>query len=157
MRNLVIFIATGAGSGYSPIASGTAGSAVGVALFAALAWGLGLSMLPLLAVTAAVTLVGVWAADRAEAIFGGKDDGHITIDEVAGQLISLLFLPLRWEVLVVGFFLFRFFDIVKPPPARQLESLRGGLGVMGDDVFAGLYANLTGQVLWWALAAGGWL
>ena len=156
MRNLVIFIATGAGSGYSPIASGTAGSAVGVALFAALAWGLGLSTLPLLAVTAAVTLVGVWAADRAEAIFGGKDDGHITIDEVAGQLISLLFLPLRWEVLVVGFFLFRFFDIVKPPPARQLESLRGGLGVMGDDVFAGLYANLTGQVLWWALAAGGW-
>lgn len=157
MRNLVIFIATGAGSGYSPIASGTAGSAVGVVLFAALAWGLGLSTLPLLAVTVAVTLVGVWAADRAEAIFGGKDDGHITIDEVAGQLISLLFLPLRLDVLIVGFFLFRFFDIVKPPPARQLESMRGGMGVMGDDVFAGIYANLAGQVLWRTLAALGWL
>jgi phosphatidylglycerophosphatase A len=157
MRNLVIFIATGAGSGYSPIASGTAGSAVGVALFAALAWGIGLSTLPLLAVTVGVTLLGVWAADRAEVIFGGKDDGHITIDEVAGQLIALLALPVRWEVMLVGFFLFRFFDIVKPPPARQLESLRGGLGVMGDDVFAGIYANLAGQVLWRTLAAGGWL
>ena len=157
MRNLVIFIATGAGSGYSPIASGTAGSAVGVALFVVLAWGLGLSTPALLAVTAGVTLLGVWAADRAEAIFGGKDDGHITIDEVAGQLISLLALPLRWEVLLVGFFLFRLFDIVKPPPARQLESMRGGLGVMGDDVFAGIYANLVGQVLWRTLAAAGWL
>ena len=156
MRNLVIFIATGAGSGYSPIASGTAGSAVGVALFAALTWGLGLSTPTLLGVTLAVTLVGVWAASRAEAIFGGKDDGHITIDEVAGQLITLLALPVRWEVLLVGFFLFRFFDIVKPPPARQLEAVRGGLGVMGDDVFAGIYANLVGQVLWRTLAALGW-
>jgi phosphatidylglycerophosphatase A len=156
MRNLVIFIATGAGSGYSPIASGTAGSVVGVALFAALTWGLGLSTLPLLAVTVAVTLVGVWAAERAEGIFGGKDDGHITIDEVAGQLIALLALPVRWEVMLVGFFLFRFFDIVKPPPARQLESVRGGVGVMGDDVFAGIYANVVGQVLWRTLAAVGW-
>jgi phosphatidylglycerophosphatase A len=157
MRNLVIFIATGAGSGYSPIASGTAGSAVGVALFAALTWGLGMATLPLLAVTVGVTLLGVWAAGRAEAIFGGKDDGHITIDEVAGQLISLLALPVRWEVMLVGFLLFRFFDIVKPPPARQLESLHGGVGVMGDDVFAGIYANLAGQVLWRTLDAGGWL
>jgi phosphatidylglycerophosphatase A len=156
MRNLVIFIATGAGSGYSPIASGTAGSAVGVALFAALSCGLGWSTPALLGATVAVTVLGVWAADRAEPIFGGKDDGHITIDEVAGQLISLIALPVRLDVMIVGFFLFRFFDIVKPPPARRLESLRGGLGVVGDDVFAGIYANLTGQVLWWAAAAAGW-
>ena len=157
MRNLVILIATGVGSGYSPIASGTAGSAVGVALFALLAWGVGLALPGLVIATLVVTLLGVWAADRAESIFGGKDDGHITIDEVAGQLISLLALPLRWDVLITGFFLFRFFDIVKPPPARQCESLRGGLGVMADDLFAGVYANVVGQLLWRALLPGGLL
>jgi phosphatidylglycerophosphatase A len=145
MRNLVLFIATGAGSGYAPVASGTFGSAVGLALYALIA---GLSPVPFLVATAVVTGIGVWAAHHAERIFEKQDDGRIVIDEIAGMLVSLALLPVGFTVAIVGFLLFRLFDIVKPPPCRWLESLHGGLGVMADDVFAGVYANLVGQVLW---------
>jgi phosphatidylglycerophosphatase A len=152
MRNIVLFVATGAGSGYAPIASGTVGSGVGLLLYALLA------RLPITGYVAAVvvtTAVGTWAADRAERIFGRKDDGRITIDEIAGMLLSLVALPVRVDVAVVGFFLFRLFDIVKPPPCRACERMGGGLGVMADDLVAGLYANLVGQLLWRVLLPGG--
>jgi len=148
MRILILFVATGAGSGYSPIASGTVGSAVGVLLFLLLVWVLELSTLGLLAVIAALTVIGIWAAARAEGIFGRKDDGRITIDEVVGMLIALVALPARIEVIVAAFFLFRLFDVWKPPPANRLEALGGGTGVVADDMMAGVYANLAGQVLW---------
>jgi phosphatidylglycerophosphatase A len=145
MRKIVLFVATGAGSGYAPIAPGTAGSAVGLLLYALLV------QLPgpgfVLAV-AATTLVGIWAAGRAEEEFGKKDDGRITVDEVAGMLVSLVALPVRLDVAVAAFFLFRFFDIAKPPPVRGLERLQGGVGVVADDLVAGLYANIAGQILW---------
>lgn len=147
MRNLVLFAATGAGSGYSPVAPGTAGSAVGVLLYAAL---LPLPPAAFPIVLAGVTLLGTWAAARAEGIFGRKDDGRITIDEIAGMLLTLAFLPPQRPLLAVGlgFLLFRLFDILKPPPARALEALPGGVGVMADDLVAGLYANVAGQVVW---------
>jgi phosphatidylglycerophosphatase A len=97
----------------------------------------------------------VWAAARAEGLFGKRDDGRITIDEVAGMLLSLAFLPYRLEVVVAAFLLFRVFDITKPPPARAAESLPGGLGVMADDLVAGLYANVVGQLLWRVVLPGG--
>ena len=145
MRILILALATGAGSGYAPIASGTVGSLVGLALWSAV------RELPLgrYALVCAVLLgVGIWAAGRAEQIFGRHDDGRITIDEVAGMLVSLASLPWRPEVAGVGFLLFRLFDIWKPFPARAAERLPGGLGVMADDLVAGLYANLGGQLVW---------
>ncbi len=155
MRNLVLFVASGAGSGYAPVAPGTAGSALGLLLYA------GLRELPAagyLGLVALVTLLGTWAAGRAEVIYGRKDDGRITIDEVAGMLLSLALLPTAAHPLAVpvtAFLLFRIFDIAKPPPCRWLESLPGGVGVMADDLVAGLYANLAGQLLWRVLLPGG--
>jgi phosphatidylglycerophosphatase A len=89
---------------------------------------------------AAVVVVGTWAAHRAERVLGGKDPGPIVIDEVAGMTLSVLLFPLTVPVLVAGFFLFRLFDIVKPPPAHVSQRLRGGVGVMIDDLIAGAYA-----------------
>lgn len=149
MRNLVLFVATGAGSGYAPVASGTVGSLVGIALYLPLVW-LGQ---PALLIGLLVTIaVGTWAASRAEVIFDSHDDGRITVDEVAGQLLALLFLPVAPLAIATGFLLFRLFDIVKPWPARQAEGLPSGIGVMADDLVAGLYANLIGHVVCLALS-----
>jgi len=155
MRNLVLVIATGVGSGYSPIAPGTAGSVVGLALYLPLVAVLGGPGFAYLGAVAVVTAVGMWAAGHAERIFESEDDGRITVDEVAGQLLALAWLPVRPDVWIASFFLFRLFDIVKPPPARQAEALHGGVGVVTDDLVAGLYANLVGQLLWRVLFPSG--
>ena len=130
---------------------------MGVILYAGLALGLGAGPVALLGCTIGIALLGLWAADRAEQIFETKDDGRITIDEIAGQFVSLLWLPLRPEVWLAGFLLFRLFDIWKPPPVRAAERMAGGAGVMLDDLLAGLYANLCGQLLWRVLLPGGLL
>jgi len=153
MRNFVLFAATGAGSGYAPIAPGTVGSAVGLALYVLcvrLGGQSGLLVGLLLALA-----VGTWAADRASRIFGTHDDGRITVDEVAGMLLALLWLPVLPWVMASGFVLFRLFDIVKPWPARRAEGLPGGVGVMADDLVAGLYANLSGQIVGRCACPGG--
>ncbi len=152
MRKLVLFVATGAGSGYSPIAPGTVGSGVGLLLYLPL---MGLGGATYLAVVGGIAALGVWVAERAERHFGQHDDRRITIDEVAGMLLSLAFLPRRLDVVVAAFLLFRVFDITKPPPARAAESLPGGLGVITDDLVAGLYANIVGQLLWRVVLPGG--
>ena len=148
MRNFVLFIATGAGSGYSPIISGTAGSAVGIALWVVCVPLLAIPQLPYLVGLAALILLGIWAAGEAEKLFERHDDGRIVIDEVVGQLVALLWLPVSPLVALTGFVLFRIFDIWKPPPVRAFEALPGGLGVVADDLMAGVYANLVGQLLW---------
>lgn len=149
MRIFVLALATGAGSGYAPVASGTVGSAVGLVLWAGLSR---LSPTGYALACAGVALVGIWAAGRAERLLGRHDDGRITIDEIAGMLLSLAWLPARPEVAGLGFVLFRIFDVWKPFPARQAERLPGGLGVMADDLVAGAYANLGGQLVWRLLA-----
>jgi len=140
---IAMLVATGLGAGYGPLVPGTWGSLPGVAL----AWiveprlgGWGLATL-----ACVVALVGTWAADREARRLGQKDPGRIVVDEVAGQLVTLCFLPATPQVLLAGFFLFRVFDIVKPWPARRLEALPGGSGIMADDLMAGLYANLVLQ------------
>ena len=95
----------------------------------------------------AVTLIGIPAATRVARAAALKDPQFVVIDEVAGQLISLIAVPVSWKSLLLGFILFRGFDIVKPPPVRQLEQLPEGLGIVIDDVGAGLYALLIMQVL----------
>jgi phosphatidylglycerophosphatase A len=137
-------LATAFGSGYSPVAPGTAGSAVGVLLF----WPLvGLGWVWQLAACLAVLAVGVAAASRVADLVGRKDPGLVVVDEVAGQWITLLGLPFTLPVVLAGFVLFRAMDVVKPWPARALERLPRGWGIMADDVAAGVYANLLLRVL----------
>jgi phosphatidylglycerophosphatase A len=98
-----------------------------------------------------VVLVGIPAGSIVERESGGVDPGHVVIDEVAGQWIALAACPVEIRHGLLAFGLFRFFDIVKPWPARQLERLHGGLGIMMDDVAAGIYALLAGLIVhyWW--------
>ena len=137
MDRIALFIATAGGAGYSPVAPGTAGSAV----TALLLWLVPFSRSGLVAFLVGVVVVGTWAAHRAERVLvGGKDPGAIVIDEVAGMTLSVLVFPLTVPVLLAGFFLFRLFDVVKPPPAHGSQKLGGGVGVMIDDLIAGAYA-----------------
>ena len=133
---IALLIATAGGAGYSPVAPGTAGSAVTVLFL----WLVPFSRTGLVVFLVAVVAVGTWAAHRAEPLLGGKDPGAIVIDEVAGMTLSVVAFPLTVPVLVAGFFLFRLFDIVKPPPAHGSQKLGGGVGVMIDDLIAGGYA-----------------
>lgn len=94
-----------------------------------------------------MTFFGTWAAHVVEAAVGDKDPGVIVIDEVAGMTLSVLVLPLTPKVLLAGFVLFRVFDVVKPFPANRLQAVPGGVGVMIDDLVAGLYALVVLLVL----------
>jgi phosphatidylglycerophosphatase A len=93
------------------------------------------------------TLIGIPAATIVARESGREDPGHVVIDEVAGQLIALLFLPADWPHAILGLLLFRLFDILKPPPVRQLERLPAGTGIMMDDVAAGVLALVLAQIL----------
>jgi phosphatidylglycerophosphatase A len=148
---LSLWIATGLGAGYFPLAPGTAGSALGLALVIAFRQtslgSLGLSAL-LTAVAGLLLGLGVWSAGKAEKQFGRTDPGQVVVDEVAGQIITFLATPrVGWKWLIVGFILFRAFDIVKPFPARRAERFPGGWGIMLDDVVAGFYSLIV-LVLW---------
>jgi phosphatidylglycerophosphatase A len=99
-----------------------------------------------LAVIALITVIGLWAATEAEHYFGGIDPGPVVIDEVIGMLITLALHPVNVLGAVLGFLIFRVLDVIKPWPARRLELLPGGFGVVFDDVMAGVYGNL----LMWA-------
>ncbi len=140
---IVVFIAQGAYSGRSPVAPGTAGTAVGVLLYLLLK---DVGALWYGAASLAVTVLGIWAAGRADALFGTKDNRTIVIDEIAGYLVSMLLVPAAWQYMVAAFFLFRFFDIIKPCPLRRLEGLPGGWGVVLDDIGAGIYTNIVLQL-----------
>ena len=136
MNPLGVGIATVGGVGWFPIAPGTAGSAVGVAIYLLTrTW----SAPAQIALLVGITLVGIWAASVAEKELKQEDPGPVVIDEVAGQLLTLLLTGVGWKGAIAGFFLFRALDIFKPPPARQLEALHGGFGIMADDLMAGAY------------------
>jgi phosphatidylglycerophosphatase A len=150
------------GVGYIPGAPGTYGSAVGVVIslgiyeliarldvsypvraaefsgYMAMRW----AIIPI--VLTAFCLIGIWASGRTAPIFGRKDPSQAVVDEVMGQLITYCFVPfgVTWQFLLLGFLLFRAFDIVKPFPVRDLEILPGGLGICADDIVAGVYAGL---------------
>lgn len=145
-------LATGFGAGFVPIAPGTVGAAEGVGIYlliAALHLTAATSTLVFVAANIVVFAVGVWASNRACQMTGLKDPRLAVIDEVSGQLIA--FTPLAlWQwfsipAIIIGFLLFRVFDIFKPYPIRKLELLPSGLGVMADDVLAGIYAAV---LLW---------
>jgi phosphatidylglycerophosphatase A len=143
MTRLAVLLATAGGAGYAPIAPGTAGSAVGVALFFLTrhwpAWWQ-------VALVAGVTIAGIWASTAAARHFGRHDPGPVVIDEVAGQLLTLLLTGAGPLGAVAGFVLFRALDVWKPWPARRLEKLPAGLGIMADDLAVALYGNLILQI-----------
>lgn len=155
---LALAVAT-CGVGYIPLAPGTWGSLVGIGLYLGLSYiglVLGTTRLALivfaLVLILLVTVLGIWAASRTEKLLGRKDPGKVVVDEVAGQMIALLpnAFAFAWPLngwVIVSFILFRFFDIVKPYPVRRLESLHGGLGIMADDLIAGLYAAVIMTIL----------
>jgi phosphatidylglycerophosphatase A len=135
-------IATFFGIGRMRPGPGTWASAATVLLWAALAYAVAPSLRTPLAIALAlvVTLIGIPAATRVARGTGIKDPQFVVIDEVAGQLVALIAVPLAWKSFLAGFILFRAFDIVKPPPVRQLEALPEGAGIVLDDFAAGLYA-----------------
>jgi phosphatidylglycerophosphatase A len=144
-------VATGLGLGYSPLAPGTFGAALGVGLFwLARGWPLWAQV----AGTVVLFFAGVAASGRLAVLLGKKDPGRAVIDEVAGMWVSLLLLPFDARTALVAFVAFRITDTVKPWPARQMESWPGGWGIMADDMMAGVYANLLVRVvlLAWPLA-----
>lgn len=128
---------------------GTWGSAATVLLWAAIACAFPTNLrLPVvIALAILVTLIGIPAATQVSRASGRKDPQFVVIDEVAGQLIALFAAPLAWKTFLAGFILFRVFDIIKPPPVRQLERLPEGTGIVLDDVMAGIYALVVMQLL----------
>lgn len=143
MNFCIKLFATWGGSGYSPVASGTVGTVAAIPFYLLLA------RLPLpvyLLTLTAFFFLACWVSGRAEVIFQQKDSGKIVIDEVVGYLVTMIAIPFDWRYIVAGFFLFRFFDIVKIQPARWFDrQLKNGYGVVLDDVAAGVYAWL---LLW---------
>lgn len=152
MKRLTILLATWWGVGFCPLAPGTVGTLAAIPLF------LILSLFPLwlyLLCVLGLALLACWAAGRAEAIFGGQDHRAIVIDEVVGFLVVMIAMPPTWPFwpsLIAGFILFRAFDVIKPPPIRYFErTVKGGYGVVLDDVMAALYAHIALRILFFFL------
>ena len=138
MNFFVKLLATWGGSGYAPVASGTFGTLAAIPFYLVLA---NLSLPVYLLTLTAFFFLACWVSGKAEVIFGEQDCGKIVIDEVVGYLVTMTAIPLDWRYVVAGFFLFRFFDIVKIPPARWFDrQMKNGYGVVLDDVVAGIYA-----------------
>ena len=143
LKRFILLLAAGFGAGYAPIAPGTAGTLVAIPHFLILS---SISS-PLYELTIlAFFFLASWISGEAQRCWGRKDHPRIVIDEIMGYLVTMLWLPRTLLFIILGFFLFRFFDIVKPPPIRLLEKVRGGYGVVLDDVLAGVYANIVLQI-----------
>jgi phosphatidylglycerophosphatase A len=147
VTRLAVFLATVGYCGYFPIAPGTVGSAAGLVFYLLVWW----AQSPLFeaAVILVLFVTGVWAGTTAERYFGGIDPGPIVLDEVVGMLMTLAFIPVGMTGALIGFLLFRLFDVLKPFPAGRFEKLHGGFGVMADDAMAAIYANLALRLVLW--------
>ena len=150
MTPLALFIATVGRTGYIRFAPGTAGSAVGVGIYLAMHY-LGLSGPTQVACTVIVIIGGTWAASEAARHFQQDDPSQVVIDEVAGQMVTLVLTGAKWPGALLGFLLFRALDVIKPWPSGHLERLHGGVGIMADDVMVALYGNVILQAAFLAL------
>ncbi len=130
--------------GYLPLIPGTFGSVAGLAVFYLLK---GVSPLNYFLFLCGIIVLGFFASGRMEGLLQKKDPGCIVIDEVAGMLLSLSFMPYDFKIVFLGFFFFRILDTFKPYPAGRIQNLHGGVGVMGDDLVAGIYTNILLQVI----------
>ncbi len=143
--NPIHWLAFGFGSGLAPVAPGTFGTLVGIPFFIAMA---GLPLPLFLALTLLLFVVGVWICDRSSAALGVHDHPGIVWDEIVGYLVTMIAAPLQWQWLLIGFLLFRLFDILKPWPIRWLDRrVGGGFGIMVDDLLAGIFSLAIMQLL----------
>jgi phosphatidylglycerophosphatase A len=140
MRRFAVFVCTVAYIGFFPFAPGTVGSAAGLLVYV-FCRSAGLLSLEI-PIIAALFALGALLTSHVEKALGCVDPGPVVIDEVMGMMITLAFIPVGWGGMLLGFLLFRALDVFKPFPARQLERLHGGFGVMSDDAMAAIYANL---------------
>ena len=138
-NKIVLLLSTWFGTGLIPPVPGTMGTLGAIPLVILFSFA-GNLIQPLLIIFFVV--ISIWAADRRSKLLNHEDPSQVVIDEVAGFLVTFLFLPLTWKNLIIGFALFRLFDIFKPFPIRKLERLKGGLGIVMDDLMAGVYTNL---------------
>ena len=145
MIKLHKLIATGFGIGYVEKGGGTLAAAVCCIIWLLIPSSNFTNSLQVL-LTIAISVLGVWSGKVAESMWG-KDSNKIVIDEVAGMMITLLFIPVQFQFVLAGLVLFRFFDIAKPLFIKKMELLPEGWGVMADDVLAGLYANILLQII----------
>ena len=143
LKKIAYVLGTGFGSGYVPVAPGTAGSLAALLVF----YFIPLSAYYWLVLCAVVFIPGVWSTTLIEREEGKKDPPMAVIDEWVGQWLTLLFLPRTTLILLGGFLLFRILDILKPFPARKIQNIDGGMGIMLDDVMAALYANMIMHIL----------
>jgi len=139
LKKLAYILGTGLGSGYTPWAPGTAGSFCALIIF---------YLIPLadpywLILIAILFAAGVWSSTRIERDLDIKDPPQVVIDEWLGQWLTLLFLPRSSLILLLGFLIFRIMDILKPFPAGKSQAIKGGWGIMLDDVIAAVYTNIT--------------
>lgn len=157
MLDQIALAVTTFGVGYLPGPTGTYGSAVAVAIYLGIGWfetqaghagnaafagGFHYALNAVL--LTAFCLIGIWASDRTEAIFGNGDPSQAVVDELMGQFVTFAFIPfgLGWPFVLAGFLIFRLFDIIKPFPCNKLQDIPGGLGICADDLVAGVYAGI---------------
>lgn len=146
MKKLFVLLGTVGGVGYVPVIPGTAGTLLGVAIY------LALSKIPFQPFSYGIILVfllgaGVWISAKCNFYLKGNDNSSIVIDEVGGFLVTMFLVPSSFRFLLLGFILFRVFDIAKPFKIEKIERIPGGWGIMADDIVAGILANLVMQAL----------
>ena len=144
MIRVILLFATGLGVGCSPVVPGTMGTLLAIPIF------LLVSSIPSPVyewTIIAFFFLACWVSDKAQSHWGKKDDQRIVIDEIMGFFATMMWLPKTALFITLGFVLFRIFDILKPPPVHRLEQMRGGYGVVLDDVMAGIYANIVLQLI----------
>lgn len=146
-NKMVLFFAAGGGAGYVPRFPGTVGTLAAIPLSLALNYLANYSLIFAAGILGAAICCAIWLAGKASEILAQKDPGVIVIDEIAGFLLANFTAPPRVSVLAAGFILFRFFDIAKIYPARRLEKLPGGIGIVLDDIMAGIYTLVIVQLL----------
>ena len=146
INHFILFFATGFGVGYSPIAPGTLGTLITIPIY----YFLSAISSPIYELTLITFFfLSSWISGQAQNYLGRQDDPRIVVDEMMGFLITMLWLPKTIFSVITGFFLFRFFDILKPFPIRRMEKRwRGGYGVVLDDVVAGIYANIVLHIVY---------
>ena len=136
------FIALGFGTGLAPLGPGTVGTLLAIPLYVVLRGRF--TALEILVLCVALFILGIWACGRTGRDLGVSDHGGMNWDEIVAFLVVLTFIPETWAWQLAAFVLFRLFDIVKPPPIRRIDThVKGGFGVMLDDVFAAFYALLV--------------
>ena len=153
MKRMVIFLATGCFTGYSPFIPGTTGTLAAIPIYFFISR---LSPLYYMAILLGFIYIAIWASDGAEVILQSRDCRHIVIDEMVGFIAAMFLVPPTLRNILLGFFLFRALDIIKPFPIRAIEErVRGGYGVVLDDIIAGIYTNLIIYVLRLTILKGG--